>query len=158
MKRIFGKDDGQVVGVDGSLPVRGARQVRKEQEDDGLDNRRVVLAIAVTAVTLVIVAAWLLTLPMQLEKFHILDDESVARWYVIRDEVNADAGGFQEQLDQIKEQLDATAEELEITSELGNGSDADTLIPEEVAERLRAKIMEMESINQTEQDATTQED
>lgn len=150
MNRIFGKDEGPLPEFE--------RPPRKPRHDEADDKKRAVLAVSVTAVTMVIVAAWLLTLPMQLDKFQILDDESVARWYVIREEMNEETGGLQAQLDNIKEQLDEAAGELKIASDRGDETGDGSIVPEDVAERLRAKIMESESINQNEQDATTQED
>jgi len=156
MKRIFDKDEVRLTGTDKAPSVKAAKDGRTD-DYDGDDRKRVILAVAVTATTLVIVAAWLLTLPMQLESFKILDDDSVARWYIIREEVDQEAGGIQEQLDRLKSQLDEAAAGLENTSDRNDTKADGALVPIEVAERLRDRIMGSGSINQTEQDATTQE-
>ncbi|MEA3249129.1 MAG: hypothetical protein U9Q03_02105 [Patescibacteria group bacterium] len=148
---IFGKDEGRLSRAEGVPRISRARH----EEDE---KKRAMLTVAVIAVTVVIVTAWLLTLPMQLRKFEILDNESVARWYVVREEMEGETGNIQEQLDKIKEQLDVAAGELEIASGLGiSEGDSGGLSAEGLAERLRAKLMEAESLNQNEQDAT-QED
>jgi len=156
MKMISDKDEVRRTGPVKGLPAGAAKDSRAE-DYDGDDRKRVILAVAVTVTTLVIVAAWLVTLPMQLDGFRILDDDSVARWYVIREEVNQEAGGIQEQLDRLKSQLDEAAAGLENTSDRSDEAAGGVLIPTDIAGRLRNKIMGAGSINQTEQDATTQE-
>jgi hypothetical protein len=149
MNMIFEKDDG-LDSESGGTPRISRAQVEESEK------KRVILTIAVVAVTVIIVTAWLLTLPMQLEKFEILDDESVARWHVIREEVDREAGTIQGQLDLIKEQIDIAATELEITSGRGN-SDESGVSAAEMADILRKKMMEAESNNETEKDATQEE-
>ncbi len=155
MTMMFGKGGMDLQKEEEELRARTRVQGEGYAPDD-LDRKRAVLAVAVTGVTIVIVAAWLLTLPMQLDNFQILDDDSVARWYVIQEDMENEGASIQQQLDQIRDQLEEAAGELDIAS--GTGIGGDEMVPQDIAERMRTKLMELDSINQSEKDATTQED
>jgi hypothetical protein len=155
MSGIFGKDDMSLKEAEESLKIQEELRRQNRHHDSELDKKRAVLAVSVTAVTLVIVAAWLLTLPMQLKQFKVLDSDSVARWYAVQDEIDAEGVTLQEQFDEIKSQMDQMAEDLELASGSDEDDEEDKL---DLAERLRETILEKESIIETEQDATTQEE
>lgn len=120
-------------------PYPGNNKEGPWKRPDNQHSQRLALLVAMTVSMAIIIGAWLLVLPYQLQQNQLLSDEELNRWQEVQAEVNSQTEDFRETLEAFN--TDTAQQPTEAKMQDSN-NDAGH-VPPEVVDRLRIKLQEL---------------